>query len=221
MNKYTVYKHTSPCGKTYIGVTGQSVTRRWNNGSGYKKCPLFYNAIKKYGWDNFNHEILFEGLTKEEAEQKEIELISFYKSNDREFGYNIENGGNCKGTHSEEVKLKISTGNKGKTIDMSTPKQISRINKLKTSMLGENNPFYGKKHSTESKQKISKSRIGNKWSVHKKIKQFDLFGNYINSYESIAEANRITGVSIAGICQCCKGIYTKSGGYVWRYANEQ
>lgn len=92
--KYCVYMHVNKInGKIYIGITRQTVEQRWKtNGKGYKK-QCFYKAIKKYGWNNFNHIILFDKLTKEEAESKEKELISYYKSNNSEFGYNIENGG--------------------------------------------------------------------------------------------------------------------------------
>ena len=75
--KYTVYIHTcNKNGKKYVGVTSQSVNRRWGkNGAGYKLCTYFGSAINKYGWDNFNHEIVLCNLTKGEAEMFEIEMI--------------------------------------------------------------------------------------------------------------------------------------------------
>lgn len=91
---YFVYKHTTPSNKVYIGITMQTPEKRWKRGLGYQKQQsLFYNAIRKYGWDNIQHEILYKGLSKEEACRKEIELIAEYKSNDRRFGYNILEGG--------------------------------------------------------------------------------------------------------------------------------
>ena len=117
-NNYCVYKHTVPNGKVYIGITGIKPERRWQNGYGYKRQKYFYHAIEKYGWDNFRHEILFNGLTKEEAEQKEIELIALYKSNKREYGYNVANGGlvNSGYNLSEKTKRKISNAHKGKKL---------------------------------------------------------------------------------------------------------
>jgi len=73
---YTVYQHKNKInGKVYIGITKQAPEERWNNGKKYKSSPHFYAAIQKYGWDNFEHNILFQNLTKEEACQKEQKLI--------------------------------------------------------------------------------------------------------------------------------------------------
>lgn len=103
LKKYTVYKHVSPSGKVYIGITEGVVEKRWRAGWGYQYNTHFYNAIQKYGWDNFEHEILFTNLTAEEAAKKEIELIEFYHSDDRNKGYNISPGGNIISESSKEL----------------------------------------------------------------------------------------------------------------------
>lgn len=91
---YTVYKHTCPNGKVYIGITKQKPERRWGaHGCGYKENEYFYRAIQKYGWENIKHEIIAEGLTEEEADIMEIDLISKYRANDRSCGYNRHSGG--------------------------------------------------------------------------------------------------------------------------------
>ena len=92
-DNYTVYLHTVPNGKVYVGITRQDPKKRWGNGINYKHNKRFYNAIKKYGWENIQHEILFTGLTKDEAAAKEIELIKAYHSIDENYGYNILEGG--------------------------------------------------------------------------------------------------------------------------------
>ena len=93
MNPYTVYMHTTPNGKKYIGITSNDVLRRWGaNGIGYTK-QLFGRAIRKYGWDNIKHEILYTDLTREEAKAIEIELIAKYQTNNPKFGYNQTVGG--------------------------------------------------------------------------------------------------------------------------------
>ena len=105
-----VYKHTSPSNKVYIGITSQKPIYRWNNGLGYNKQQYFWRAIQKYGWENFFHEILFEGLGEEEAKEKEIELISFYQSWHPNFGYNISLGGDGSNgyRHTDDAKERIA-----------------------------------------------------------------------------------------------------------------
>jgi hypothetical protein len=70
-----------------------SPTKRWKNGKGYELCTAFNRAIQKYGWANITHEILFEGLSKEEACKTEQKLIEQYQSADPEYGYNLTSGG--------------------------------------------------------------------------------------------------------------------------------
>lgn len=91
---YTVYMHTViENGKRYIGQCSRTAKERWGSNGHRYKGQLFYNAIKKYGWDNILHEIVAEGLTRKEADELEKELIAKYKSNDRKYGYNITEGG--------------------------------------------------------------------------------------------------------------------------------
>ena len=114
MSSYTVYKHTFPNGKVYIGMTSQKdLNRRWGNGSGYKTQRRMARAINKYGWENVKHEIISCGLCKNDAEKLEIAKIKEYNSTDIRHGYNTDNGGNCTGTHSEETKKKISLAQMG------------------------------------------------------------------------------------------------------------
>ena len=93
MGSYSVYKHTSPAGKVYIGLTMQAPCDRWAGGIGYKTNAYFYKAIKKYGWDNIKHEIIADNMTAEEAEELEIKLIAQYDSTNPEKGYNHSTGG--------------------------------------------------------------------------------------------------------------------------------
>lgn len=63
-DKYCVYKHTAPNRKVYIGITRQRPEKRWVNGKGYLSNNYFTNAIKKYGWDKFKHEVLIDGIKR-------------------------------------------------------------------------------------------------------------------------------------------------------------
>ena len=128
--KYTVYIHKNKVNnKVYVGITCQKTNYRWGAGSGYRQQPKFYNAIKKYGWDNFEHIILFENLSFEEAKQKEIEIISKYNAFTKKYGYNATKGGD--GSNgvpcSEEKKQKISKANKGHKFNEETKLLMSKL----------------------------------------------------------------------------------------------
>jgi group I intron endonuclease len=96
---YVIYKHTSPSNKVYIGQT-RNIEKRWGkdgyqyllkNKKGEYNQRLFARAIQKYGWNNFKHEIILEGLSKSEADYAEKYLIKWYKLHDQ--SYNITDGG--------------------------------------------------------------------------------------------------------------------------------
>jgi len=92
---YYVYKHTNLInGKVYIGQTRQEPEKRWKNGlSSYRHNAHFLAAIKKYGWENFSHEILKEKLTYKEMKYWEDFYVEYYDARNPEKGYNIIAGG--------------------------------------------------------------------------------------------------------------------------------
>lgn len=158
MNNYCVYKHTFPNGKIYIGITSNVKKRFRNYGWDYSSQKVVFSAIQKYGWENVKHEILFENLSKKEAGQKEIELITKYKSNNFNFGYNVSTGGEFgfEGVLiTEETRKKMSESAKNKL-----PMSEETKKKIREALKGEKNYFYGKHHSEESKRKISEARKG-------------------------------------------------------------
>ena len=105
---YCVYIHTSPSNKRYVGITSQRPPeQRWANGHGYNHNSHFTNAINFYGWDNFNHEIVADGLTSDDAMMMEQTLIEKYNTMDQRYGYNQTSGGEVNKQYTEEVKNKI------------------------------------------------------------------------------------------------------------------
>ena len=162
-NTYCVYCHTNKInGKKYIGITGMNPNKRWRNGKSYTN-KHFLSAISKYGWDNFEHEILFNNLSKDMACKKEIELISKYDTTNPSKGYNLSTGGEnpARGAHwvlSDETKRKMSNSAKGEKNGFYgkhfTDEQLKKVREQNS---GEKNGFYGKRHNKESKQKISAS----------------------------------------------------------------
>ena len=206
--EYTVYKHTNIInGKVYIGITKQKPYKRWGtNGCNYKSTPHFYAAIIKYGWDNFSHEILFSGLTKEEACEIEITLIKENKSQNRDFGYNITEGGDTP-SMPQEIRERLSKalkGNKnglGKIFTEERKKHISESLK-------------GKKFSEERKKKLSLAKKGKthkpiSMEARKKIadkhKKKPVYCPELNQYfPSIQECARQTKIEATRICRACK-----------------
>ena len=92
-NEYCVYVHTNKTNhKKYYGITRQAPERRWQNGHGYDGT-YFGNAIAKYGWDGFSHDVIIRGISKERACKYEVALILLFKTNQRRHGYNISEGG--------------------------------------------------------------------------------------------------------------------------------
>ena len=249
LKTYTVYKHTllkEISGKNndmvYIGITSWKPEKRWQNGRGYYKQSYFYNAIKKYGFNNFMHEILIDGLTKEEAEQKEIELIAEYQSNNREFGYNIANGGNCIGTVSEETKKKISKANmgnqygKGHVLSDEHKRKISEAMKGNQHMKGKKMPEHVMKiliqsrQNEEVKRKIAIANTGKKCSEETKKKLSDSHKGLGAKkvvcvetgviYDSIKEASKQLNLKGHHIGTCCSGDRETCGGYHWCYEED-
>ena len=174
---YCVYKHTSPSGKVYIGITSMKPEKRWRGGKGYKDNVYFTSAIEKYSWDNIKHEILFTGLTKEQAEQKEIEFIKLYNSTDRKYGYNIESGGNHLGKISHESRLKMSLSHKGVPLSERHKAGLKEGRRKR-----EVQPNTGKRLTDEWKKAVA---LG----LAKSVSQYDLEGNLIKTYVSQIQAS--------------------------------
>ena len=159
MKRYLIYSHTSPSGKIYIGQTCKKyVNDRWRNGLGYMACPLFWNAIQKYGWDNFEHKIIYTDLTKEQANTLEIELIAKYKA--LGISYNYHKGGNEQRGKivREETRRKMSESQRGHKVSEETRTKISESHK---GLVIRPAGFH---HSEETKKKISEANKGKKRS---------------------------------------------------------
>lgn len=160
--------HISPNNKKYIGIS-QNYKKRWRNGNGYKGNDYFYKAIQKYGWDNFEHIIVAENLSLEEASKIEVDLIAKYKSNNRDYGYNRAEGGKVNRGYklSDETRKKLSESHKG--IPSSAkgkklpPERNAKLQEGRRKYFEQHeyvSPMKGKHHSEETKRKMSNSHKG-------------------------------------------------------------
>lgn len=214
-------------GKIYIGQTILSIEKRFErHQKKSSKCVAIYNAIKKYGWHNFEkdwYECPDEDLNfDEELLVREMGTLS-------PGGYNLKEGGGSNGKWSEESKQKMSKSHIGKILSEEHKKSISESlvgiprtdeTKLKISEAhrGEKNHMYGKTLSEETKRKMSESKRGEKNCTSKIVYQYDLEGNLLGSFASVGEAIRQI-VNGSKISACARGNprYKTAGGFKWSY----
>ena len=230
-SEYTVYMHKTPSEKVYIGITKQKPVKRWLHGEGYQKQSYFYNAIQKYGWDNIDHIVLCSGLTREQAEEKEKELIELYKSNDREHGYNIENGGRVN-KMSDETRKKLKIANLGKHPSQETREKFRAIQTERwknpeyrrhqsEKRLGKTAWNKGRTTPEETREKQRQRKIGrytgkDHWNSKPVINH-----DTGEIYESIGMASKTLGKKNGSkIVSVCKGQRRTAYGFRWAYYEE-
>jgi group I intron endonuclease len=210
MESYSVYKHTCPNSKVYIGITRCRVADRWKNGLGYE-YQVFGRAVRKYGWENITHEVLYENLTEDEAKRLEQELIKEFDSKNPEHGYNRTDGGDgVKGyEYTEEVLDKMRQHANRMWANPETKEKLL-------------------KHL----QEVSKNNVGRKRSEKSiratverlsiKVDQYDRDGNFIQTFDSLMDAARSVGKETnAAIVSCCKSKRKSYCGFIWKYHGDE
>lgn len=240
---YKVYIHISPSKKVYIGITHQNFCKRFQNGKGYNRQKYFYSAIKKYGWNNFEHKILEDNLTYREAIEKEKYYIDVYNSTNPECGYNVSSGGYGVSDNGYPVaqlkKGKIvnvyatieECGNEldvtGYTISKYIKdKQIhagfefKKITKqqyfeyLKNNRLNKDvNKNFKQKINNEKHETQRENAINNN-SIY--INQYTPDGKYLNTYFGIKKTQNLLGIN--GISIAIKKNWL-AGGFRWERAD--
>lgn len=197
-------------GTTYVGQTINSINQRFiqHKHASLTHNTYLYNAMKKYGINNFYIEQIDSANSLDELNTKEIYWIEKLNTKAPN-GYNIVDGGNgVKGfRHSPETKelLRIkSTGNTNAT----GKHNIS--NDSKTRMLlahkGKTSPFKNKKHSAEAKSKLSLNHS-------KKVICLETNEVYLSSLDASKKLNIPNHIG-----RCCRGERKTCGGYHWKWA---
>lgn len=244
---YSIYRHISPSGKSYIGITKQNPERRFQNGNGYKTQKVFYRAIQKYGWESFKHEILEEGLTEKDAYAKEDYYIRVVYKSFAPSGYNIREGG----IHARHYVMPVIQYYKGVPVNFwqgitqaarelkiaaDTIKKYSGIENTIEGYYFEQLPeimpynidvellelddktHYRVKDIIEKKAKASVLKRNK--ACGKPINKYDLDGRYICTFSSIREAmDSITTSDGGGICAAVnpKRQGETAYGFMWKY----
>lgn len=206
MKLWTIYEHTSPSGKVYIGITSKKhVTERWSGGKGYIHCKLFYKAILKYGWDNIKHRVIATGLGEGTAKNMEKDFIAFYK--ERGISYNITDGGDG------ALGRQCSDLCREKTGSIWRGKQIPRNIVEKSASKRR-----GRACSIQHIENIRKSKIGNKNRNRALLIIKDR--EILKEYESCVQAAKELGTHPNCISRCCREKNRTWHGYVLRYKTE-
>ena len=219
MKKGIIYKYKSPSGKVYIGKTIDSKKRKREHLCNSKTLiNKFYSAVKKYGLDSFEYEVLFESpllpidelnLMLNEKEKHFIQMFDSFNS-----GYNMTLGGDGQigFKHSEKTKAlfrkqrqnysqetldKMSKASKNRVVSLETRKKISLSNK-------------GKGMSEANRQLVSEQKS-------KPIIQYDLEGNFIKEWKSATQVQKELKYNKSNISRCCIKNKGKSNGYIWKF----
>ena len=221
-NRWCVYIHTSPSHKYYVGITSNKYPKkRWRLGNGYKGNIYFTNAINKYGWENFEHEIIAFHLTRSEACDMEKLLILKLKSNQREYGYNITAGGDSPTVSSKKINLYDLSGKYIKTFNSVNDAaiyvgcqscSISIICKNKQSYKGFRARYYDEVNSIDD---IGEYYPYNSTPIH----QFDWEGNYIKTWKGCGEAGRFYNTNKNNILRACNN-HNYCMNFIWRKDND-
>lgn len=190
MAQYYIYCHINKINnKRYVGLTSRNPpSKRWgHNGIYYKQCTCFYNAIQEYGWDNFEHIILKENLTIEEAVYFERYYIKLYNTISPN-GYNLTSGGEIKKEISKETRKRMSE-----------------------KRLGHKNSEETRKKMSESKKGHPGNNCKSVWMCDKETHQ------RLKHFSSLTEAGKFLNKDHSHICAVCKGNRPSACGYFWEY----
>ena len=220
--------------KCYIGQSIH-INRRWyehrsamRSDFNYAKQSYLYNAVKKYGENNFSFEII-EECSLEMLNYREIYWIAYYDSYNN--GYNLTPGGDQSNSkfmikidqydlNGNYIKTYISISEASRQCEIEAGNIVSCL-KGKRPSAGS---FQWRYHGEESPGKlIYKPSEAHNWSSSKKaVMQFTKQDEYITTFISAHEAARsLEGHKNSGhISECCLGQRKTAYGYKWKYAND-
>jgi hypothetical protein len=237
--KYIVYIHTNKLnGKMYVGITSKSPKIRWGNGKRYREDGYFGRAIKKYGWINFDHEIIATKLTEKEAKNFEIVLINKLNTTNPTYGYNISKGGDgTLGIKRPKLSIRnLKDSIKIEQYDLSgnylnsypSLREMQRqtgFDRTSISKVCSGKAYYAYNsiwiysNSTERLKELIEYHIYNKMSIDKPVLQYDLDGKYLNKYKNLIDASKATGIYERRIANYCKDnyYYKTPSEFIWKY----
>ena len=213
-----IYKYTSPSGKSYIGQTKRTLAERAGaRGKGYRDCPIFHQAILKYGFENFEVSILAEVKIEQldEMEQKYIHLFNTVKPN----GYNDNEGGQC-GNFKPYKKVYQYDKETGKLLNeyLGIREAAEEYNLNYQALAGCLQGFtYTCGDYCWSYIKMDKYPINERMLSPEstEVKMFDMNNNLIQTFSSIARVAQYVNGDRNAIKRVCRGELQSAYGYKW------
>lgn len=242
---WSVYKHTSPAGKVYIGVTKDPKHRWRGSGNGYKGDTGIWDAINEYGWDNFSHEIIASNLTQQEAWDMEVRLIAEYNAIDPAYGYNLTTGGRHGKLSSESCK-RLSISQMGHPVSDKVKNMLYERNRTPIICLDTKEIFNSGREAADKLNldrttilKVANGKLGSCGGHHfaklsdyenGQVKQFTPSPAVYNGvrcvttgeeFDNVSDASRKTGLSRRAISYACNGVHETCGGMQWEFIEKE
>ena len=208
---WTVYMHTCPNGKKYIGITSKSPEQRWRNGEGYRK-QAFFKAIRKYGWKNISHEILGVVDTAEEAALEETKYIAQYKTYLRKYGYNVASstvivdGTPVPRCFEDVARRFVAERNRRFRKSRAMPQWLKDLTA---------NP--ARERSPESRKRTGAGLLSFQRAKAVVVVQFDREWNPVAIWEGLSHLKKSTGINPYASLYGKGGL---SGGFHWKHGTE-
>lgn len=209
-----IYKLTSPSGKCYIGQSIELNTRLKKYEYGHCKSQNYiYNALKKYGFENFKIDILFETSDPtniyDVLNQLELDFINLYGCIAPK-GYNLRTGGDSYKL-SQITKDKIAESSIGKVMS-----KEARLSMSKAKLGVSRKPFTEETIKKMSKPKTAEHSRNIAKSKHKIVYQYDMNNQLVKQWNSVKET-KAEGFHPSAISSVCSGRRKSTGGFKWSY----
>ena len=238
---YKIYLLIFPNGDVYIGQTFQSLKERWDAGYGYSPRSRVGQAIRKYGWENVEKCVLHDNLTAEEANMWESIEIENHGGLNNPKVLNEQSGGIKGFKNSEYIKQRVAEG--VNRFYKEHPEVLTQVDQYSYDGLTYIDTFESVAEASRitgvdpchisaclTLNRISAGSY--RWVYHDKylgiiqyptsgvktkIDQIDKnSGEVINTFESMSEASKISGVALASISRCINNLSKTGGGYIWK-----
>ena len=224
--KGVIYMYTNKINnKKYIGQTNRPRQRKIEHKSHALKrgtSSHFYNAVRKFGWDNFEYSILEElefpdEKFKQKIDEREIYWINYYNSSNKNKGYNITEGGKTRGIKSRKIKMYLPNGilikvynNYHEILDEFGGESSSLYR-----LINKQNGLFRNKYVLiwDNQEFNYKGGTKSKHIYH----QLDLEGNLIKIWNSVCDIEKNLGYSSSSIIKCCNhpNRWKTYKGYKW------